>query len=60
MEGRPEKVRLPRLNSPGLSRGFNLLTGPIIIPVLFFGCAGAVLYAVGPPPAKRAERAPPA
>jgi hypothetical protein len=53
MTERGEKVRLPRLNSPGVSRGFSLLTGPLIIPAVFFGATGALYYLFGPETPKR-------
>jgi hypothetical protein len=43
---RAHSVRVPRLNSPGLSRSWCLLTAPIAIPALVFGVGGIIMFAL--------------
>lgn len=46
MDNKTQKIRLPILNSPGVSRFVNLLTAPIALPVIFFSTTFLAAYAV--------------
>lgn len=41
------KVPIPRYNTPGLTRGFSLLTGPLIIPGVFLAATTAIYFGFG-------------
>lgn len=41
------KVPIPRFNTPGLTRGFSLLTGPLIIPGVFVAATTAIYFGFG-------------
>jgi hypothetical protein len=43
---RAHAVRVPRMNAPGMSRPWSLLTAPLLLPAMLFGASGLLFIGI--------------